>query len=83
MAGNSKSWTPARRKKQAEIMRQRKAWNKSTGPKTDEGKAISAANAHKHGMRSAAIQALTRALADQRRAVAAFVKDMNQDNITK
>lgn len=45
-------WTAESRKKQAEIARKHKPWTRSTGPKTDAGKAKSALNATKHGYRS-------------------------------
>lgn len=47
------SWTPERRAKQAALIRQWKPWEQSTGPKSDEGKAISARNAWKGGVRPA------------------------------
>lgn len=47
------SWTPERRAKQAALIRQWKPWEQSTGPKSDEGKAISARNAWKGGTRPA------------------------------
>ena len=40
-------WTPERRARQAELIRTWKPWNRSTGPKTPEGKARAAANAEK------------------------------------
>ncbi len=40
-------WTPERRARQAELIRQWRPWEKSTGPKTDEGKATSSRNADK------------------------------------
>ncbi len=76
MAGNSKAWTPEKRKRQADIMRERKAWKHSTGPKTNEGKAASAANAHKHGMRSAVVAELVRCLAIQAKSVDKFLKEI-------
>jgi len=33
-------WTPERRARQAAMIRTWKPWEKSTGPKTDEGKAV-------------------------------------------
>lgn len=46
-------WTPERRARAAEQIRTWRPWEKSTGPRTDEGKATSSANALKHGARSA------------------------------
>lgn len=37
-------WTPERRARQAELIRTWRPWEKSTGPKTDEGKAIVSRN---------------------------------------
>lgn len=44
--------TPEHRKLRAELIQRWKPWEQSTGPRTEEGKATSAANSHKHGMRS-------------------------------
>ncbi|WP_133683631.1 hypothetical protein [Paludibacterium purpuratum] len=46
-------WTPERRAWQAELIRQWKPWEKSTGPRTEEGKENSQYNALKHYMRCA------------------------------
>jgi len=53
-------WTPERRAKQAELIRGTKPWLKSTGPRTEQGKARSASNALKHGFRSRAFIELVR-----------------------
>ena len=45
--GTSSSWTPERRAKQAEAIRRWQPWSKSTGPRTNEGKARSSRNADK------------------------------------
>jgi hypothetical protein len=45
----AKGWTEERRKKQAEMIRQWKPWEKSTGPRTAGGKEESRMNAFKHG----------------------------------
>ncbi len=42
-------WTPERRARQAEAIRRWKPWEKSTGPRTPEGKSISCKNAQTHG----------------------------------
>ncbi len=42
-------WTPERRQKQAELIQNWKPWERSTGPKTVEGKAKSSQNAYKGG----------------------------------
>lgn len=71
--GCGKGWSPERRAAQAERMKAQKAWKHSTGPKTTEGKAASAANAHKHGMRSAAVAELEAALKIQAQHIKAFM----------
>jgi hypothetical protein len=47
-------WTQEQRDRQAELIRTSKIWERSTGPRTELGKAVVARNALKHGMRSAA-----------------------------
>ena len=42
-------WTPERRARQAELIRRWCPWEKSSGPKTPEGKAKVARNAYKGG----------------------------------
>lgn len=42
-------WTPERKARQAELIRIWKPWLRSTGPRTDEGKARAARNAFKNG----------------------------------
>jgi len=42
-------WTDAHRETQAQKIRARQIWLKSTGPKTTEGKRISSRNSYKHG----------------------------------
>lgn len=43
----SNGWTPERRARQAALIRTWKPWEKSTGPRTDEGKARTARNGYK------------------------------------
>jgi hypothetical protein len=45
-------WTPERRARQAALIRRWQPWQRSTGPKTKEGKARAAQNARRHGFRS-------------------------------
>lgn len=42
--GTKGAWTPERRARQAEIIAKTKPWEKSTGPRTPEGKSISSHN---------------------------------------
>ena len=49
----SKGWTQERRARQAELIRQWRPWEQSTGPVTADGKARSAANAKSLGVRAA------------------------------
>lgn len=44
--GTKGAWTPERRARQAQIIRQNRPWEKSTGPRTKEGKVISSRNAY-------------------------------------
>ena len=46
-------WTPERKAKQAEMIRNWKPWKSSTGPKSEEGKEACRMNARKHGAFSA------------------------------
>ena len=43
--GTKSAWTLERRQRQREIIAQTKPWQKSTGPRTTEGKARSSQNA--------------------------------------
>ena len=45
MGNPAKGWTPERRKRQGEAIRQWKPWQQSTGPKSPEGRALVARNA--------------------------------------
>ena len=67
-----KGWNDERRRKQAENARKTKPWQQATGPRTDDGKAASAANATKHGFDSAPMLRLRRALAVQKKLLQIF-----------
>lgn len=45
-------WTPERRARQAEAIRRWKPWERSTGPRTQEGKARSQRNGSQPGTRA-------------------------------
>ena len=45
-------WSPESRQKQAEAIRKWSPWTKSTGPRTDDGRARSSRNAWKGGLRA-------------------------------
>lgn len=45
-------WTPERRARQAALIRTWRPWEKSTGPRSEEGKARTARNAFKGGHRA-------------------------------
>lgn len=59
---SNNGWTEARRKRQAELIKQWQPWKHSTRPKTAEGRKNSKQNATKHGARSHTIRLLERLL---------------------
>jgi len=59
-------WTPERRARQAELIRQWRPWEKATGPKTAAGKATVSRNADKGGAWRL-LRELSRVLREQRR----------------
>lgn len=75
----SKGWTPERRARQAEMIRQWRPWERSTGPITADGKAKSAANAKIYGVRAArremqAVMALIRECEREEREIRKRIK---------
>lgn len=60
-------WTSARRRQQSEAIHRWKPWRYSTGPRTEEGKARTKLNGQVHGARSAAMDALSAAIASSNR----------------
>ncbi|TYZ53315.1 hypothetical protein C2I33_19845 [Ralstonia solanacearum] len=67
-------WTPERRAKHAEAIKRWRPWERSTGPKSDEGKKVASQNGLKHGMRSRAWLEQQRATNDLLRACRARLK---------
>jgi hypothetical protein len=59
-------WTSERRARQAALIQRWKPWERSTGPKTPEGKARASRNAFKDGWR-AQLRELSRLLREQDR----------------
>ena len=55
-------WTTERRARQSALIINWKPWAHSSGPKTERGKATSARNARRHGMRSRSVLEETRLL---------------------
>lgn len=61
-----RKWTPEERTAQAALIRAQKPWEKSTGPKTAEGKKRSSRNAVTHGLNTDEGRAFTDALRETR-----------------
>ncbi len=67
-------WTVEQRLKQSQIIREKKPWLYSTGPKTAVGKAISSKNSYKHGMRCAEIRNTSRLITKCKRELSQIIK---------
>lgn len=63
-----KGWSAARRARQAEAINRWKPWEKSTGPKSEEGKARSAMRGYKGGTRKT-LREVARILREQAEAL--------------
>ena len=59
----SKHWTPEQRKRQSELIQRWKPWEKSTGPKSKDGKRTSAMRGLKTGEHTAEMRELRKMLA--------------------
>jgi hypothetical protein len=68
----ARTWTPEQRRAQAEAIRRWRPWEKSTGPKTSEGKRRVARNPDKGGQR-AKTRVIARALREHRRELIALI----------
>lgn len=66
------AWTEERRKKQSELMKRLKPWEKSTGPRTRKGKARASLNAIKHGHYSHSGRELKKVLLHNREFLRAY-----------
>jgi len=62
-------WTPQRRARQSNLIRQWRPWENSTGPRTEAGKAVVSQNAYKGGS-WLLLRKLASALREQRRQLA-------------
>ena len=65
----ARNWTPEQRQQQAKAIRRWSPWERSTGPRSDEGKASSARNAWRGGVRPM-LRELALALKNQRQSLA-------------
>ena len=68
-------WTPERRARQAEAIKQWQPWKLSTGPQTPDGKASASRNAWKGGARPM-LRALAKALRNQ----SGWLDEIDRDN---
>lgn len=67
------TWTPERRARQAALIRTWRPWERSTGPTSPAGKAVSANNAYKGGF-GAELRALRKEVNAEIRAARDLVK---------
>lgn len=69
----ARRWTQEQRQAQSERIKSWRPWEKSTGPRSAEGKAVSARNAWKGGHRPT-MRGVARALSEQRDAMVRRLK---------
>lgn len=77
MTAKSTGWTKEKRARVAKRTKSQKPWERSTGPKTAEGKAKVSQNAYQHGFFSADFKGVMALLEVQ----ATFVISMNHDKV--
>ena len=70
----SSGWTPERRTRQGVAIHRWKPWERSTGPRTTEGKAIAVRNAYRGATRPL-LRELARALRQQNQLLKASSRD--------
>lgn len=81
MGNPAAGWTPERRAKQREAIQRWRPWEKSTGPKSDEGKARTAMNGYRGGRWKEdreLVKTLNRLLREQRGLVEAVGPQFDQ-----
>lgn len=59
---SSNGWSPERRQRQREAIQRWRPWERSTGPRTPEGKAKASSNSLVHGLYDAASRARMQAI---------------------
>jgi hypothetical protein len=62
-----RNWSPEAREKARQRMMSVRPWEKSTGPRTEEGKAKSSQNNFKHGRRSRTMTEVNRVITEVKR----------------
>jgi hypothetical protein len=62
MSAGSRGWCQERRARQAAAIREWRPWERSTGPRTTAGKAVSSRNAFKGSSVTQALQEITKEL---------------------
>lgn len=75
----ARNWFPEERQRQAELIRQHRPWEKSTGPRTEEDKQAVRHNGMTHGWRSEDIREVRRLLRAQREYVRALLARAKDD----
>jgi len=62
-------WSEQRRRHHREMIRQWKPWLKSTGPKSEKGKAVVSKNAVRHGARSSQVRKVQKIIVEFRKSL--------------